>query len=146
MSKLDELRKAASNAKCGAWTASATEITEAEEIVGWAAIARTHEHNGDYDDEELARTEACEDAAFVRACSPDVVEGLIDRLARALSVLRAAEWCGSVRVEHYSGPDSYEPACPLCGGEPLNLDVARRQAMGHAGDCPLAAVLREGET
>jgi hypothetical protein len=68
-----------------------------------------------------------------------------ERLKRALAVLRRVEWCGSVRVEHYSGPDSYEPACPLCGGEPPNLDVTRRQAMGHAYDCPLAAALREGE-
>jgi hypothetical protein len=96
-------------------------------------------------DEPMATCDACGEVAIAHqceACAADVAR----KLARVLALLRRVEWCGSVRVEHYSGPDSYEPACPLCGGEPPNLDVARRQAMGHAGDCPLAAVLREGET
>lgn len=89
---LAELVEAAALVSEGVWTAAATEIEEAEEHAGWAVLTRTHEHNGDYDEEENARDAACDDAAFVRLASPSAILALAlerDEARRERDALRA---------------------------------------------------------
>ena len=95
---LSKLVEAAALVSDGVWTAAATDIEEGEEHVGWAVLTRTHEHNGDYDEEEGARNAACDDAAFVRLASPSAILTLIvraeaaeERRDAAHNALRAAE-------------------------------------------------------
>lgn len=77
------LRALAEACAAGKWTCYASDIEEAEEHAGWAAMARTHEHNGDYDQEETARDDAHNDARYIAAVSPPVLLALLDRLDQA---------------------------------------------------------------
>ncbi len=82
MLNLDDIEAKARAATPGKWRCLSSPIEEAEEHVGYAAIARTHEHNGDYDQDEAAQDAAVDDARFIAAMSPDVALAMVAEIRR----------------------------------------------------------------